>query len=209
MLALLPLAAFAQKPVLAIQAGATYSNLRGNEEVDKFKYDINFLVGVSMEVPLSEKVSFLTNLNYERKTAKKDVNIYIFNDEFDPMFEPPYKNVTERATLSYISVPIDIRYYFGSKKNIYINAGPTISFYIDDVFTFDGEVENEYSGESDFKALDFGANLGIGMKFPLGSNTLFAELRDNLGLTNIADMPIINDGSIKTNSFNLIVGFEF
>ena len=209
MLALLPLAAFAQKPILAIQAGATYSNLRGNEEVDKFKYDINFLVGVSLEVPLSEKVSFLTNLNYERKTAKKDVDIYIFTDEFDPILEPPYKNVTERATLSYISFPMDIRYYFGSKKNIYINAGPTVSFYIDDVFTFDGDKIEEYSGESDFKTIDFGVNLGLGMKFRAGEHILFAELRNTLGLTNIADMPIINDSSIKTNSFNLILGFEF
>ena len=50
--------AFAQKkPVFGINAGLTYSSIRGNEIADQHEYDFNFLLGGSVELPLNEAFS--------------------------------------------------------------------------------------------------------------------------------------------------------
>jgi hypothetical protein len=35
------------------------------------------------------------------------------------------------------------------------------------------------------------------------------ELRENLGLVNTSDVEVYNDGTIKTNSINLILNWSF
>ena len=73
----------------------------------------------------------------------------------------------------------------------------------------DGDKVNEDSNEI-FKKVDFGWSLGIGKKFKINEkNKLSVELRDNLGLQNISDVPVQGNGTVKTNSFNLILGYEF
>jgi hypothetical protein len=78
-------ATFAQnKPKFGVNLGGTYANIRGNEAADRNKYDLNFLVGVSFEVPFSERFSFVGNVNYERKTFKNTISNN-FSEDFDPI----------------------------------------------------------------------------------------------------------------------------
>ena len=57
-----------------------------------------------------------------------------------------------------------------------------------------------FRGESMLSAAKF--------KIKEGSN-IIVELRNNFGVTDISDVPIINGGTVKTNSSNLIITWEF
>ncbi|MCW4469734.1 PorT family protein [Flavobacterium sp. MFBS3-15] len=212
LIALLPAMAFAQeettpKPIkFGVQAGATYSGLRGNPGAEENDYAVDYLLGLSIEVPISERLSFIGNLNYERKSFSREIQIE--EDPFDPIFQPV--NLDVRATLHYILVPLNLKYYLDPAKKFYVNGGLFAGFFLDNTLKVDGDKVEDESGDGIFKTLDFGLNLGLGMRIPLDNkNDLNIELRDNLGLVNISDVPVMDDGTVKTNSVNLIVSWQF
>ena len=58
--------------------------------------------------------------------------------------------------------------------------------------------------------MDGGLVLGFGKVFKLNEkNDLKLELRENFGLVNTSDVEVYNDGTIKTNSINLILNWSF
>lgn len=210
--ALLPAIAFAQeetvsKPIkFGVQAGATYAGIRGNPGAEENDYAVDYLIGASIEVPINERLSFIGNLNYERKSFSREIQTQ--EDPFDPIFQPV--NLDVRATLHYIAVPLDLKYYLDPAKKFYVNGGLFAGFYLDNTLKVDGDKVEDESGDDIFKTLDFGLNLGLGMRIPLDNkNDLNIELRDNLGLVNISDVPVMDDGTVKTNSVNLIVSWQF
>lgn len=138
----------------------------------------------------------LANVNYERKTSKTT-----YTDFYDPTRE-----IDGRFRMHYITVPVNIKTYFGSKKNFFVHAGPYAAFFIDDTFLAEETIENEYAGDSEFKKLDFGLTSGIGMRIPVsGKNLISLGFRINLGLAHVSDMP---DYNIKTASMNLMLTWE-
>lgn len=202
----------AQELSLGINAGVTYSSLRGNATAEENDPSFNYLIGAALEIPLAERLSFVPSVNYERKSVTRsfkfnDLGGGIIHDPNDPAFrqdEPEAK-----YTLQFISVPLLMRYYFGPHKSFYINGGPYAAFYIGDILKVEG---NRFDEDSDglYKSTDFGLTLGAGTKFRIKENSnIVIELRNNLGLTDISDVTIINGGSLKTNSVNLIVAWEF
>ena len=190
---------------IGINAGATLSNVRG--DADDYNSSVDFLAGVSLEVPLSTNLAFITNINYERKTFSQDVYL-----EFDPNFDPLIDNTEKykfKSTLQYISVPLNLKYYIGGKKNFYLNAGPYVAFFVDDVYKLDGENLKEWGTSSQLKEVDFGVNLGVGTRIGVNEySNINIELRHNYGLSNIDDTPY-EKYTIKTNAFNLIVNWAF
>jgi hypothetical protein len=77
------------------------------------------------------------------------------------------------------------------------------------------ELWNDYdernSDQTDnFKSLDFGLTFGFGKTFKLkNNNEISVEIRENLGLSDISAVPVVANGSIKTNSLNLICNYSF
>lgn len=199
--------AFSQeKPKFGVNFGGTFSNIRGNEIAERNKYDFNFLIGGSIEVPLNDKFSFLGNINYERKTFKNTIRNTDFED-FDPIVNS--RNLKVKLRLEYITIPLNLKYYIDSQKKFYVNGGPFVGFFLNSNSKVEGRNTNE-DGNGLFKTLDFGANLGVGTNFKINSkNSLNLELRHNYGLSNISDVPVNGDGSVKTNSFNLIANWQF
>lgn len=200
-------ATFAQhKPKFGLNLGGTYSNIRGNEIAERNKYDMNFLAGVSIEVPMNEKFSFIGNVNYERKTFKNKIDVGEFED-FDPIVSN--YNAKVQSRLEYITIPLNLKFYIDKQKKFYVNGGPFIGFFLNSNLKIDSENINE-TRNSMFKTLDFGANLGVGTNLEInGKNSLNLEIRHNYGLTNISELEVYNDGTVKTNSFNLIANWQF
>lgn len=200
-------AVFAQENTkFGVNFGGTFSNIRGNEIAEKNKYDLNFLIGGSIEVPLNDKFSLLGNINYERKTFKNTIRNVDFED-FDPIVSS--RNLEIKVRLEYITIPLNLKYYIDTKKKFYINGGPFIGFFLNTNTKVEGRNTSE-EGNDLFKTLDFGANLGVGKNFKINSkNSLNLELRHNYGLSNISDVPIVSGGTVKTNSFNLIANWQF
>ena len=194
-----------EKVKFGINTGVTYSNIRGNEIADKNKYDFNFLLGTSFELPINNKLSFYTGLNYERKSFKREVLYDVIYPVFDPI-DPAFSQdsgFTVKATLSYLNIPINIKYYLGKKNSFFVNGGLNTAVFLN----LNSNIEDE---KNIIKTLDFGVNLGFGKKIKLNEKThLNIEIRDNYGLVNISSVPVYNNGTVKTNSVNLILNWEF
>ena len=204
---LISTASFAQnKPKFGVNLGGTFSNIRGNEIADTNKYNANFLVGASFELPLNERFSLLTNVNYERKSFKNNITVYA-GDPFDPVITT--RNIDVEARLEYITIPVNLKYYIDANKKFYVNGGAFVGIFLDSNTKGDGENSNNDENYL-FKTLDFGANLGIGTNFKINDkNSLNLEIRHNYGLANISKVQVYNDDKVKTNSFNLIANWQF
>ena len=204
---LISTASFAQnKPKFGVNLGGTFSNIRGNEIADTNKYNANFLVGASFELPLNERFSLLTNVNYERKSFKNNITVYA-GDPFDPVITT--RNIDVEARLEYITIPVNLKYYIDANKKFYVNGGAFVGIFLDSNTKGDGENSNNDENYL-FKTLDFGANLGIGTNFKINDkNSLNLEIRHNYGLANISRVQVYNDDKVKTNSFNLIANWQF
>jgi hypothetical protein len=200
-------ASFAQnKTIFGINLGGTYANIRGNEVANRNNYDLNFLVGGSIEIALNEKFSFLGNINYERKTFKNTIEKSDF-EGFDPIIDLELVDVKLR--LEYITIPLNLKYYFGTSKRFFINGAPYVGVFLDS----QSKTEGKKSGSDEnflFKTFDFGANFGVGSRFEISDKyRLNLEIRHNYGLSNISDVQVVNGGSVKTNAFNLIANWQF
>ena len=56
-----------------VNGGMTYSSFRGNKAAEELDAGFDFLVGVSVEYPLKNKLSLLANLSYDSKTASSSI----------------------------------------------------------------------------------------------------------------------------------------
>ncbi len=215
LLAMLPFAVFAQQtpadtPPLkfGFNAGATYAGIRGNHAADANDYALDYLAGFSLEVPLSKKLSLIGNLNYEKLSYTNQVTFY--DTSLDPVAVPVLGTLNARITMHYLTVPVNLKYYIGSSGGFYINGGVFGGYYLDSSVHVEGKKVYDNTDSGIVKDFNFGANLGVGMRFHMGtSGDLNVELRDNLGLMNISKVETVGDGSVKTNSLNLILSYQF
>ncbi|GGC95624.1 hypothetical protein GCM10011508_23530 [Flavobacterium lutivivi] len=205
--ALISLNCFAQNKLsFGINAGATYSAFRGNPQIENFNAGIDFLAGVSIEYKLKEKLSLIANINYDRKTASQSLYTEIIENPDDPGF---YGDVKIKFKNQFISMPVMAKYKFGTNNSFYVNGGLFASFLLK------SQLWNDYDDADtdvtdDYKKLDFGLVFGLGKSFELkNNNKISIELREYLGLNNISSVQIANNGSIKTNSLNLICNYSF
>ncbi len=194
---------YAQNEIgFGVNVGGTYSKFRGNKLIESADAKIDFLIGVSFEYYLKENLSIKTNLNYERKSyTNKSFGI----DEFGLTIN----EVKITTNFDYISLPILIKYKLGNSNQFFVNGGPFLGYLLNNKSKASGYPDDETISLN--KKLDIGLSFGIGKKFNLNDkNNLNIEIRENLGLINISDVEVIDNGTIKTNSLNLILtwGFE-
>lgn len=192
-----------------INGGITYFGIRGNEVAKENKYDFNYLVGTSLEFVYTPKVSLLLNFNYERKSFKNDIKeqIILF-DPIDPAFNSQNK-IFLQVTQHYLTLPISCKAYIGKNNGFFVNGGFYVGYLLVSSETIKGSGAN-YKVSGLFNDLDFGLNFGVGKRIAINSkNNLNIEIRNNLGLVNTSKVPVINNGSVKNNSFNLILNWDF
>lgn len=192
-----------EKTNFGINTGLTYSDIRGNEIANKNKYDFDFLIGASVEIPINKKFSFLTGLNYERKSYTGEIIFTkILYNPIDPAFTQESSNKI-KETLSYLNIPLNAKYYVGKQNSFFVNGGIYTAIFINSKTNFGGNEKGL------FNALDFGVNLGIGKKIKLNEKVILnIEIKDNYGLVNISKLPVHNNGTVKANSFNLLLNWE-
>lgn len=197
---------FAQnKFIYGVNVGATYANIRGNEIANNNEYKPNFMIGGSIEVPLSERFSFLGNINYERKSYAQTLEMLDLSGNFDPIVSSKEVDLKER--LEYLTIPLNIKWYMGSQKKFFINGGAFTGVFLVSTAKLDGELAYTNGGGL-FKSFDFGLNLGFGTKIKITQKyRMNLELRHNLGLSTINEFQTINNKGQKTNSFNLIANW--
>jgi hypothetical protein len=198
-----------------IQAGLNYSDFRGYDAPTSDSYyespGFSFLGGVNIESQFHEKLSLKIELNFERKTQKADN--FISLTDLNGVIS--YYNFNSYKNFDYLVLPIMLKYNLSDENSFYINGGPFIGFLLKSYFTNDIDVEglnNEVLDTTDLnKTTDFGFALGFGKTINFNDeNSIFLELRANVGLTNTSKISLWeNNGESKTGSLNFILGYSF
>jgi hypothetical protein len=197
-----------------IQAGLNYSDFRGYEipvtplysESPAFAY----LGGINVEYLIKEKLSLKLDLNYERKSQKADNTLEIFDNNGSSKVY----NFTSKKNYDYLVLPIMIKYSFTNRNSFFINGGPYIGYLLksnitNDLGNIDGVINEPFETTKYNNRTDFGLSIGIGKNFELKeNNSIFIEIRENLGLTNTSKNTVLGNGTVKTNSLNLIIGYS-
>jgi hypothetical protein len=197
-----------------IQAGLNYSDFRGYEipvtplysESPAFAY----LGGINVEYLIKEKLSLKLDLNYERKSQKADNTLEIFDNNGSSKVY----NFTSKKNYDYLVLPIMIKYSFTNRNSFFINGGPYIGYLLksnitNDLGNIDGVINEPFETTKYNNRTDFGLSIGLGKNFELKeNNSIFIEIRENLGLTNTSKNTVMGNGTVKTNSLNLIIGYS-
>ncbi len=184
---------------LGFQFGTNFSSIRGNREADKSTTGTNFLIGFSVEEKVYKRVHFFANINYERKSIISEAFLF---DAFDPV--STIKKTDVKSTFQYITLPVTVKIFLDHKNRFFVNLG-----------VFGGYLlaipeNNNSSNKSDFEDFDAGLNIGVGTTFSVNKNSnLNLWLQNNYGLVNISNIPVVDNGTIKTNSISLVLNFDF
>jgi len=200
-----------------VQAGLNYSTFLGYEVPKDFGHYYSespafaFLGGINFEYQIKEKLSLKLELNYERKSQNADNTIEISADFDTP---PQVYNYTSKKNYDYLVSPIMLKYSFTDKNCFYVNGGIFMGYLLKSNATNDLEkkdgLDNDPFDTTDLNnKTDFGLAFGFGKTIELNlRNSIFIELRENLGLINTSKNNVWGNGEVKTNSLNLIIGYQ-
>ena len=188
------------KKVFGINVGVNYSSLRWEGDEFGYESEVGFLTGIKFAFYLKEKLSIKAELNYEKKTVARKLPISVSNGGgflFSSEVEYRFKH-------DYLVLPVLMQYDFGKKNPFYVNLGPNLGYILNIERSIDG-IEGSEDITPFFNSFELGFSAGVGKTFSIDKyNVLFVEIRNNLGLTSISD-----GSSIKTNSLNLTLGWNF
>ena len=194
---------------IGAEGGFSIASLRGNENelIERHKVTrIGYMGGLFVQYNFKKTISLRTGAYYERKGSAYSMRV-------EDQYGVPVENVPVNVNYDYISVPLLLRATFGKKINWFINAGPYIGFLLKQTVHGDA-VQSLPELNSDFtefsKKTETGMSAGIGISYPVMEKLdLSFEVRDNLGLSNTSAVPVYNDGVIKTNALNFLVGVSY
>jgi hypothetical protein len=192
---------------IGIEGGPSLISLYGNDMVKSYnELSLGFSGGLSFQYNFSKLVALRTNLSFERKGLTSKIQE---TDEYGN----PIEELTFHSNFNYLTLPLLGRLDFGKRINFYVNVGPYLGYLLSsrEITEASGDFpKSEIDDTDDYKKLDFGITSGLGIIFPIQEKLLLSvEIRNNLGLTNISLLPVFNDGSIKTNSTNLLIGISY
>jgi len=193
-----------------IQAGANFANVKMEYEdvgitiEQENKTKVGLIIGAVAEIPLGSSLSFRPELNFIQKGYK-------FDENFSGI------NYTEKATMNYIEVPLNITYNLNAGTGrFFFGLGPTVGFGLSGKYevTESGEPDEEsdikFDGDEDatdddlhLKAIDFGGNILAGYKLP---NGLFFTAGYGMGFSGLHPD---SDVDFKNKGFSLKIGYMF
>lgn len=190
---------YAQKAEFGIKGGLNSSNFSGDTDGTDFKSRFGFNLGAFATIKLSEKITLQPEILFSTQGAEAE-NIEAFVD--DMLFTGDVK-----FNLSYINVPVMIKYYVVDKFNL--EAGPQIGFLTSAKTStkLDGYSQTfDEDAKKYFESVDFGLNFGAGYDF---TKNVSAGVRYNLGLSNILKTELGNNSESQNSVFSLSVGYKF
>jgi opacity protein-like surface antigen len=219
--ALLPSALLAQETTslkFGINAGATYSSFRIKDAGNNLKAGAGFMVGASIEMSLSNSFALLANVNYERKLFRNSESYFIYEEQFYndyPEMAPSdapggWLKLSYNDRLDYITIPLSLKYYILPQSKLYIHGGPFASYLISKTFKFDSgnSMPEWFADISNIRGFDYGFTIGLGTRFNVaGKRTINAELRNSMGLKNVAYQKRYQSES-KTNSLMIVLNYQ-
>lgn len=192
---------------IGTEAGFSLASLRGNENIDNYNDTrIGYSGGLFVQYNFRKIISVRTGGYFERKGSSTDI---LFTDISGNIIG----TVKGKHNFDYLAVPLLIRATFGQKLNYFVNAGPYVGFLMKKTEYTEAfqNIPETTSDQTDiYKKTETGLSFGLGLSYTLKEKfALSFELRNNLGLTDTSDLPVINNGVIKTNAINFLFGFSY
>ncbi|MBD0331112.1 MAG: PorT family protein [Chitinophagaceae bacterium] len=204
-----------------VHANGIMTTMEGKTEDEEanFKYRFSWKIGGLANIPLTDYISFMPQLNVLSKGAKVEESATedIFGD-------PETYSIKANFKLTYLELPLTVIYNSGdATMGFFVGAGPSVSYGLGGEisgkvsYTYQGETETEsfnsnvkFDGDENaddddahFKPFDFGAHIIAGYRL---SNGLFINAHYNHGFSNVSPQ----DGTtIKNRYFGLGVGYSF
>lgn len=189
---------WAQDPRLGVKGGIVSSTTYGSA-IDDAGSLTRFSAGASVEVGVTRLLLIQPELLYTRKGARA------------------FGQDAGEIRLAYIEIPVLAKLTFGGTRvRPSIFAGPAVAIaascevefveVADPVECIDPPEEGV--DVLDVKSTDFGAVLGAGLEYGLGTTAILVDGRLGLGLTSIADSEGF-DFDVKNRVFSLLIGVSF
>ena len=187
----------AQEAKFGIKGGLNLATFSGDTDGLDLKSKAGVNIGGFVEVKLSDKVSLQPELLYSMQGTKIDQ--FELNDGNQTFL------VDANINMSYINVPIMLKYYAAEKFNL--EVGPQVGFLLSakTVAKANGN-EAEEDTKDNFKSVDFGLNFGTGYDF---TKNISAGFRYNLGLANIAKTEAGDDSKISNSVLSFSLAYKF
>ena len=192
---------------IGIEGGGGIATLRGNEFILNFHDPrTGYTVGIFGQFNFKKLISLRTGAYLERKGSS-------FNVLFTDNTGQPIRTVKGKEHFEFITIPLLVRATFGNRLNYFVNAGGYIGLLqkqVEHTNGFENYPETNREQTSNFNSSEFGLSLGVGLSYKFKVPvSLSLEVRDNLGLTDTSKIPVISNGTIKTNAVNILIGVSY
>ena len=193
---------FGQKVEIELLLRPSMTSMRGNQVV-KNNYDptFNLTYGLSGNFKINESKFITTTLLYEDKSIKGSLTSQSMQGAETVELESNFKCLT---------LPIQWGYRLGNKIKYQFGVGLYTSYLIKVESSQKSPTLNSVDDQTDlFKNFDFGLTASFKTYIPLTEKiNVMIGVDDNLGLINVSAVPVGDGGTIKHNSFGVIIGLN-
>lgn len=174
-----------------VKGGVNFTNLY-IDEVDDANMLVSFNAGMFVELPLSQGVAIVPEINFSRKGS--EVQNTILGETYKSKFK-----------LSYLEIPVLLK--LNLTENFNLHAGPYFAYLLDaktDVVDESGDNVTTFTYDTDdFNKLDYGLSAGLGFDF----DAISIGARYNYGLNEIDKNNNLNGA--KNSAWNLYLALKF
>lgn len=179
--------------------------LHGNEMLKQYNNPtLGFSGGLFFQYNFPKICSFRTSIDFEQKGSIARQTIHLSSGDV---------KWTTKNKFDYLTMPFLIKASLGNKVKYFAEAGPFVGYLLKEkeVNTYSSTFQDFTEDDTRFfDHFDTGITAGLGLSISVKGNYSFScELRNSLGLYNISAMKVVNGGTIKTNSINLLFGFSY
>jgi hypothetical protein len=200
---------FGQHYQFELLGGPSIVTLRGNS-LNNHKSKIGFIAGLGLTLNVNNRSSLNTQLSYEQKGSKGNLEIFTTDNDGNFAGVINYKFI---SSYNYITLPLLYGYEFGKTIKLKIQGGPYVGYLMNSSIIGDNndvDDNNEKVKTTDWhNRTDLGISIGLNLYFPI-KESLFLKIgvADNIGLIDI-NKSKYNMEAEKTNSINLLVGLNY
>lgn len=190
---------FAQKTMVGLTGGTTFSNVYGNRNALDVRGDARqgYTLGMFIDAPIGKtRWAFQPSLNYMQKGK---------NDVIDPY-------TTKATALRYAELDMNFVHYTKAANKLFFGVGPYLAMNLPSktvLITQDSRIETNLLMGKDpsntYKGYDYGANGIIGLRL---KNNLVFTANYSLGLRNLIPEPK-GDDILRNGTLGFRIGYIF
>lgn len=191
---------------VGLEFAPTLNTLRGNEFVENHDALFSFSAGLMTAYIISPHFTVRSGLAFKRKGADATSAYTDHNGKPLPKQTLPLQH-------DYLTLSLTSAYTTNGNLPFYIGVGPYIGLLLKQqevVKSYGPFHEDIRDNTAYYKKLDAGISCELGFNLPLSSHLLLdIGPRANIGLVNTSKIPVINDGSVKVSSIELVLGLRY